>query len=126
MPRRNGTSGFALAELLSAIAVAGLAMLICLFGTMTALRAFQTVSEKAAADALAETTEQYLKTELRFAADPDEAVRSLANYTASLGGLTVDDLTFSSTPDGKITIRFSVDGQEYVCTVRPLNTEYAP
>ena len=126
MRRRDGASGFALAELLSALASAGLVLLVCLFGTLSALHALRVVSEKATADALAETTAHYLKTELRFAADPDETVRLLENYTASLGGLTVEDLTFSSAPDGKITIRFSVDGREYTCTVAPLNREYAP
>ena len=126
MRRRDEADGFALAELLSALASAGLVLLVCLFGILSALHAFRIIGEKATADALAETTEQYLNTELRFAVDPDETVRSLSSYTASLGGLTIEGLTFSSAPDGKISIRFSVDGREYACTVAPLNQEYDP
>ena len=124
MRKIRSKRGFTLAETLTAIAIAALLAPVCLFGITASTRAMHAASTRMRANALADTAALQIKNEIRFAKDPSAAIASLNDYTASLGDLSVEALTFEKRSNGSVVFRFTVAGISYAYETMPLNRDF--
>ena len=124
MRKIRSKRGFTLGETLTAIAIAALLAPVCLFGITASTRAMHAASTRMRANALADTAAPQIKNEIRFAKNPSDAIASLNDYTASLGDLSVEALTFEKRPNGSVVFRFTVAGISYAYETMPLNRDF--